>query len=1248
MPTLARPDYRLADRYDAASGVVFLSGTQALLRLALTQRALDAARGWQTAGFISGYRGSPLGQLDQEASKAKDTLAAAGIRVLPAINEELGATQVLGSQRVESDPARRVDGVFGLWYGKGPGVDRAGDAIRHGNAYGSSPHGGVLVVAGDDHGCVSSSMPHQSDEVLMAWRLPVLQAADVSELIEFGLYGWALSRYSGAWVGLAALSEVVESSATVDLDAIHARVAGWADADAVAARSGHVAPADGLHLRWPDLPSLRLETRLADKLDAVRAFARINPIDREVIVSPQARVGIVSCGKAHADLMEVLRRLAITPDTLAAIGLRLYKVGLAWPVEPTRLTAFAEGLDEILVIEEKAGVVEGQLRELLDHAYAHRPERRPRLIGKRDAAGRPLLPAHGELRPSRLIEPVAHWLAAHFPDEPRLGDPRELLVHLRDFTPPALLHNAADAVRRLPYFCAGCPHNSSTVVPEGSHARAGIGCHFMANWMDRDTAGLIQMGGEGIDWIAHAPYTDTPHVFQNLGDGTYYHSGSLAIRQAVAASVATGVSITYKILFNDAVAMTGGQPVDGPISVDAIARQVDSEGVREVAVLSDDLSRYDGIRHRFPAGTTFHDRHELDAVQRRLREVRGVTVLIYEQTCAAEKRRRRKKGQMAAAPRLLHIHAPVCEGCGDCGVQSNCVALLPQETALGRKRRIDATACNQDERCADGFCPSFVALRGARLRRRVGAADGAARQALLDAVAALPDASAHDWNGAPWDLLVTGVGGTGVVTVGALVAMAAHLQGLRASVLDFMGFAQKGGAVLSFVRLAATPQALNQVRIDSQQADAVLACDLVVACAPEALQAVRHGRTRVLVNTHEVPVADSVRQPDAQLPVADLLAKLRHAAGDTQVRTFDAQALAEAGLGDTVTANVLALGHAWQMGLVPLELAALQQAIALNGVAVPANQLAFALGRLAAADPQACTRWLAGEATAPVGAPDREPERVPDHEPETLDGLLALGIAHLSAYQDRAWAQRYEARVRAVEQQERALGLDDTLPLSRAVARAVRPLMAVKDEYEVARLYSDPAFRQQLREHYEGEPGVDYRLDFLMAPPLLSRLGADGRAPRKLVLSDRWMRPLLSALQHGKVLRGRWFDPFGHSAERRADRALLHAFEARIDELLGGLAADAAPASAGAALDPASEGAAPDPAARRRRLALAVEIARLPQQVRGYGHVRAAQLAAAQQREAELLHRWDRRRYPLPARAQAATGQLAGIRVVSG
>ena len=1185
-------DVRLSDSLDATHGTVFLTGTQALVRLPLMQHALDARRGWRTAGFVSGYRGSPLGQVDQQIWKARERYAAAGVRFLPAINEELAATAVLGTQRVEADPLREVDGVHALWYGKGPGVDRAGDALHHGNAYGASPHGGVLVVAGDDHGCVSSSMPHQSDGVLRAWHLPTVAPASLAELLEFGLYGWALSRFSGAWVGMTALSEVVESSATVDLDAVAARVDAWVDADAVAARTSHRPPADGLHYRWPDLPSLAIEARLHAKMDAVRAFARVNAIDRTVLDAPHARVGIVTAGKAHVDLMEVLRRLDLSPAQLAAAGLRLYKVGLTWPVEPTRLRAFAHGLDEILVVEEKAPVVEEQLRALFYNAPA---DARPLITGKHDAAGAPLVSALGELRPSRLIETVARWLAERFP----ALDRRALAV---DFTVPVLPAGAPEAVRRSPWFCAGCPHNTSTRVPEGSRAQAGIGCHFMATWMERDTEGLIQMGGEGVDWVSHAMFTREPHVFQNLGDGTYYHSGYLAIRQAVAA----GTDITYKILFNDAVAMTGGQPVDGVTSVDRIARQVEAEGVRQVVVVSDDIGQYANQRDRFPAGTTFHDRGELDAVQRRLRETPGVTVLIYEQTCAAEKRRRRKKGALADPPRRLHIHTAVCEGCGDCTAQSNCVAVLPEETPLGRKRRIDQSACNKDATCANGFCPSFVEVRGGRLRRRIGALVGAAGadSPFRRQVEALPTPAPHRWNG-PWDLLVTGVGGTGVITVGMLVAMAAHLEGRAASVLDFMGFAQKGGAVLSFVRLADAPERLHQVRIDAQQADAVLACDLVVGASPEALQTVRPGRTRVLANTHEMPVAAALHQPDADLHAGNLLRRLELAAGAAQVRTLDAQRLAEDFLGDTVSANIVALGFAWQLGLVPVERAAIERAIELNGVAVRANLDAFALGRLACADPAAC-RALLDEPV--LAGPAIEP----------LDALLARGAAHLSAYQNAAWAARWRTLVDAVRRAEAALPDPGDLPLTRTVATQALRLMAYKDEYEVARLYSDPAFRAGLAAQFEG----DYRLTFLMAPPLLAR-PRDGRPPRKLRLDGRWMTPLLRLLARGKGLRGTRFDPFGHTEERRTERALIGRYEAHVHALLAALAEDAAPA----------------------RRALAQRIADLPRTVRGFGHVKLASLALAQAREAELLHQLDPQRHPAPPRA-ATAGQFKGIPII--
>ncbi|HXD41743.1 MAG TPA: indolepyruvate ferredoxin oxidoreductase family protein, partial [Ramlibacter sp.] len=839
-------------------------------------------------------------------------------------------------------------------------------------------------------------------------------------------------------------------------------------------------------------------------------------------------------------------------------------------------------------IEEKGAIVETQMRELFYNAPAHS---RPVIVGKRDAQGAPLVSALGEVRPSRLIEIVAHWIARHFPNNQTLGDH---LQHVRDFTPPELLSNASDAVKRVPYFCAGCPHNTSTKVPEGSTARAGIGCHFMANWMDRSTAGLIQMGGEGVDWISHAMFTKTPHVFQNLGDGTYYHSGYLAIRQAIAA----GTNITYKILYNDAVAMTGGQPVDGIISVDGIARQVEAEGARKVVVLSDDIGKYDRVHDRFPAGTEFHDRAELDAVQRRLREMPGVTILIYEQTCAAEKRRRRKKGQLAEPARRLYINEQVCEGCGDCSVQSNCVAVLPLETELGRKRKIDQSACNKDYSCAKGFCPSFVGVLGGKPRKQAGALAGGVDE-FTRHVDALPRAAAHTWTG-PYDLLVTGVGGTGVVTVGALIAMAAHLEGKSASVLDFMGFAQKGGSVLSFVRLADIPSRLNQVRIDAQQADAMLACDLVVAASADALQTVRRGRTRIVANTHEIPVAESLHNPDASLKKPQLLEKLRFASGAVSMETLDAQALAESFLGDSIASNIVCLGYAWQCGVIPVGLQSLLRAIELNAVAVPDNKLAFSLGRMAAADPAALDQLLAPAADDP--------------QTEALDRLLQHGVTHLTGYQNAAYARRYADFVGMVREHERQLIADPALPFTRAVARSLLKLMAYKDEYEVARLYTNGRFKESLGQQFEG----DFDLEFYMAPPFLSR-GKNGQPPKKIRLGG-WLLPAMKLLAHGRVLRGTALDLFGRTEERRLERRLIEDYTRRIESLL--------------------------PLLDAKRLKLATEIAALPLSMRGFGHVKIANVALARAREAEMLHRLDPAAYPRPTAAPMA-GQLKGIAITS-
>ena len=1166
--TPALSEYRLTDNLSATQGRIFLTGTQALVRLMLMQRRLDRARSLDTAGFVSGYRGSPLGMVDQQMWKAKKLLDADDIRFLPAINEELGGTAVLGTQRVEADEARTVDGVFAMWYGKGPGVDRAGDALKHGNAYGSSPHGGVLVVAGDDHGCVSSSMPHQSDFTMMSWQMPIVNPANVSDMLEFGLYGFALSRFSGAWVGFKAISETVESGSTVDLDALTTQ---WN------APAEFTPPADGLHNRWPDLPSLAIEARLAAKLDAVRAFARVNSIDRWIAPSPHATVGIVTCGKAHLDLMEALRRLDLTVEELEAAGVRIYQVGLSFPLETTRLDTFVQGLNEVFVIEEKGPVVEQQIKE---HLFNRAADTRPIVIGKRDASGAPLLPATGELRPSRVLPHFAQWLARV---KPAL-DRRERVV---DLVAPQILSNAADAVKRTPYFCSGCPHNTSTRVPEGSVAQAGIGCHFMASWMERDTTGLIQMGGEGVDWASHSMFTKTRHVFQNLGDGTYFHSGILAIRQAVAANT----NITYKILYNDAVAMTGGQPVDGSISVPQIARQVEAEGVSRFVVVSDEPHKYDGHHALFPKGTTFHDRSELDAVQRMLREIEGVTVLIYDQTCAAEKRRRRKKGEYPDPDRRLFINEAVCEGCGDCGVQSNCLSVEPVETPLGRKRRIDQSSCNKDFSCVNGFCPSFVTVLGGTLKKAAGIAfDEASLARRVDALPQ-PGAALGD---APYDILVTGVGGTGVVTVGALISMAAHLEGKSASVLDFMGFAQKGGAVLSYVRFAARDAFLNQVRIDTQQADVLLACDMVVGASPDALQTVRHSRTRIVVNTHAIPNAAFVRNPDASLESEALLAKMRHAAGSEFMSTCDAQSVAARFLGDTIGANILMLGFAWQLGLVPVSLAALMRAIELNNVAVPMNRLAFSIGRLAAGDPAGLDALWA-ERHAPRGAQSRDfvaggAAVGAADSTAGLDALVADREARLAAYGGARYVERYRALVGlAREADARAPGAG----IAQAVAAAFYRLLAVKDEYEVARLYRDAEFRGALEAQFEGSAGKDFKIRFNLAPPALSKAKAGG-VPRKIAFGQ-WLWPVFGALARCRGLRGTALDPFGKTLERRMERALAHDYEQTMKRAFATVSTATA--------------------------ANVATLAALCARVRGYGHVKLASLAAMKRSEREIAAR---------------------------
>jgi indolepyruvate ferredoxin oxidoreductase len=1132
----------LDDKYALEEGRIYLSGIQALVRLPMMQRRRDLAAGLNTAGFISGYRGSPLGGLDQNLWQAQRFLDQHHVRFQPGVNEDLAATAVWGSQQTGMFPGAKYDGVFAMWYGKGPGVDRSGDVFKHANAAGTSRHGGVLVLAGDDHAAKSSTLAHQSEYAFIDASIPVLNPAGIEDLLDLGLYGWALSRFSGLWVGLKAITETMDSSASVSADPN--RVQALIPED-------FALPPGGLNIRWPDHNPLEMERRLRDwKLPAVLAFARVNRLDRILIDSPRPRLGIVAAGKAYLDLRQALSDLGIDDAQAAAMGLRLYKVALTWPLEPEGIRHFAEGLEEILVVEEKRPVVEQQVKDIL-----YNMSERPRILGKEDEAGAPLLRSTGELDPVQVARVLAERIQRFHPT-PRLAERVNFLTALQR------QQQGKAAIERVPYFCSGCPHNTSTRVPEGSRATGGVGCHYMAIWMDRETATVTPMGGEGVPWIGQAPFTETPHIFANLGDGTYYHSGILAIRAAIAA----GVNITYKLLYNDAVAMTGGQPVDGPLTVPQITRQLAAEGVKRIVIVTDEPDKYP-LDAGFAPGVDILHRERLDEVQRSLRDTAGVSVLVYDQTCAAEKRRRRKRGTFPDPQKRVFINELVCEGCGDCSRASNCVSVVPVETEFGRKRAIDQSSCNKDFSCIEGFCPSFVTVHGGALRRH-HPPEG------RDEIPALPEPSMPAL-AEPYDILVTGVGGTGVVTIGALLGMAAHLEGKGCSVLDQTGLSQKGGAVMSHIRLARAPDDIHAARIALGSARLLLGCDIVVAAAPESLMRLAGRDARAIVNGHETITGAFTRDPDFAIPGRALAQKIAGSVGREHADFLDATRLATALLGDAIATNLFVLGFAYQKGLVPLSAAAIERAIVLNAVAVDINHRAFRYGRWAALDRDAVER-IAAPTTAAGG-------RLSEGLPE----IVARRMAFLKDYQDAAYAERYRRVVSRADaaEERRAPGSRE---LAEAVARNFFKLMAYKDEYEVARLYTDGSFAKKLAQQFEG----DFRLEFHLAPPLLApRDPVTGHQKKRRY--GRWMMSAFRLLAKLKFLRGTPLDPFGHTEERRIERRLIDEYEALVDELIAGIA--------------------------HENHAIAVELARIPEQIRGFGHVKAANLAQARARHAKLL-----------------------------
>ncbi|WP_217538718.1 indolepyruvate ferredoxin oxidoreductase family protein [Stenotrophomonas sp. GbtcB23] len=1197
--------YTLDHKYTRTDGRIYLSGVQALVRLPLMQRLRDQAAGLDTAGFISGYRGSPLGGFDLELWRARQHLEAAKVKFTPGLNEDLGATMVWGTQQTNLFPGARVQGVYGMWYGKGPGVDRCGDVFKHANAAGTSVHGGVLALAADDHACRSSTLPHGSEDEFVSAMMPVLNPAGVQDILDMGLLGWAMSRYTGRWIGFKTIAETVESSASVQVDPFARRIVLPEDFEM---------PAGGLNIRWPD-PPLDQEMRLHRyAVKAAQAFARANGIDRVVMDSPRARLGIVTTGKSYLDVLQALEYLGLDERACADIGIRVYKVGMTWPLEPEGIARFAQGLEDIVVVEEKRAFIERQMKEQFYNWPASWGQR-PSIVGKYDEAGQWILPSTNELTPATIAGVIGRRIQRFF-----TNDSIEQRLRWMDAKEAELALPRA-SFPRVPHYCSGCPHNTSTRVPEGSRALGGIGCHYMVTWMDRSTDTFTHMGGEGVTWAGQAAFTDTEHVFQNLGDGTYFHSGSLAIRQAIAA----GVNITYKILYNDAVAMTGGQPVDGTLTVPQIAHQMRAEGVQTIVLVSDEIGKWNK-RELFPEGVEFHDRAELDAVQKQLREVKGTSILIYEQTCATEKRRRRKRGKLVDPPKRVVVNSLVCEGCGDCGQKSFCVSVLPKETEFGRKRDIDQSNCNKDYSCTTGFCPSFVTVHGGTLRK----GSRSERSSLLDN---LPAPTFRSTLEQPWNILITGVGGTGVVTIGALLGMAGHLEGKGASVLDQTGLAQKGGAVTTHIRIARRPEDIHAVRIAAGEADLVVGCDMVVVNDYWALSKVRAERSQVVLNTYEAMPGTFTTRPDMQFPAADIIAGIRVALGGRDPLLLDATQLATALLGDAIASNLFILGYAWQQGLVPISFEALMRAVELNGAAVAMNQQAFAWGRLAAVDPQAVQQaaglvrnghtdtertpgplhdlppgewegneWGATAAPRETGD-ERELRGLPGHGggsdvaflpldderlSRSLDELVERRVRFLTEYQDAAYAARYRAlvdRVRTAEWDKAG-----STALTETVARYYFKLMAYKDEYEVARLYTSGEFQRRLQQQFEG----DFQVHFHLAPPLFAKKDEQGRLIKQEY--GPWMLKAFGLLAKLKFLRGGTFDIFGRTEERRGERQLIADYEQTVALLLEGLSDD--------------------------RVALAVEIASIPEHIRGYGHVKEAHLHKAKAREAVLLAQW--------------------------
>ncbi|NKB99964.1 MAG: indolepyruvate ferredoxin oxidoreductase family protein [Pseudomonadales bacterium] len=1118
-----RLDMTLDDRLTVEEGWVYMTGMQALVRLPVQQRIRDIARGLDTAGFISGYRGSPLGRYDMELWNTQETLESYNIVFKAGVNEDLAATAAWGSQYVGTFPGATVDGVFSIWYGKAPGMDRSMDALRHANMAGTSPLGGSLLLVGDDHGAKSSTLTCYSDFNFVSAGIPLLAPSNAQEVLDFGLQGIAMSRHSGLLCGIKLVTDVIEGGGSIY----------------VGPNSPEIVTPDakeGLSIQT-FTPFVQQEEVLYEhRIDEALIYARQNKLNAITQNTPGATLGIVAASKAYQDLSQALRALGVSDADLGSIGLKVLKVGMVWPLDDQIVREFAQGLDTILVVEEKRPLLEDQIRSIL-----YGEPKAPSIVGKffdgqtyATNRGDQAFPNSGEINPSTIVrvlsktalnvDPNCGVSLPNFPDKPAAGTVSPI---------------------RSPSFCAGCPHGRSTQVVEGSRALAGIGCHSMAMFVDPSTTNTIShMGGEGAMWIGQQPFTDEKHVFTNMGDGTYYHSGFMAIRAAVAADL----PITYKLLVNGFMSMTGGQPIEGELSIDQIIGELYAEGVRKITLVSDEPEKYD--TQKLPGYVDIYPRTKLELVQKDLREYDNVSVLIYEQPCATERRRLRKRGKWEDPDKRVFINPSVCEGCGDCGAVSNCMAIEPLETEFGRKRQINQSSCNKDFSCVEGFCPSLVTIEGATPKKSEAGPNVRSFPEVPEPILPSIDGS--------WSVLVAGIGGTGVVTIGQTLAVAAHADGLFSSNLDVTGLAQKYGAVLSHIKIANDPVQLNSTRIATGEADALIGADIIVSAGDEVLATLVPGQSNGVVSTHLIPTAEFARNPDWNIDERILIQRLDQAL-EGKLLKLDSILLAERILGDAVYANTLLLGAAWQLGAIPVSLEALVHALDLNGVAVEMNIRAFALGRYAAHDLEGALALIQGSAS-------HDKEATPD-----LDSLIERRVEFLTQYQNVELANKYRQLVDQVRRKEADLSTD--LTVTHEVARYYFKVLAHKDEWEVARLYADPTFTKTLAEKFDG----DLKLTFHVGGWPFGQKVPDSKKVIKRAVGG-WMMSAFKLMASLRGLRGSWLDPFRNSNDAQAARALIKQYESDIAKILDTLSP--------------------------HNLEAATRLAAIPDQIRGYGHVR--------------------------------------------